>query len=70
MGWLSHGTRGDKELKGKGSWLVKWGIYMRGKNGGTIVAHKQKRFATRDAAEKFCKLKRKNPKVYSCSIDS
>lgn len=69
MSWLSPGTRGDKENKGKGSYLVKWSISMVGKRGGKITAHKQQRFATRTAAEKFCRTKRANPKVFSCSID-
>lgn len=69
MGWLSPGTRGDRELKGKGSYTVKWGIYMRGKRGNQIVAHKQKKFKTKSAAENFCRTKRSNPKVYTCYID-
>lgn len=68
MAWVQR-ARGDKKLQGTGPYVVRWGLYMRGKKGGQIVARREKRFKTMAAAKKFAAAKRKNPKVYTCFID-
>lgn len=66
--WVSKGTKGDRKLKGSGSYIVQWSEYQRGSRGSQISARKEKRFASEKSASKFLAIKRKSPKFIHGAI--